>query len=196
MRSDQDSVGFLPRLPAAIEALIRDSGAAQWNHEKERAGQWSPSVCSDYPAAFAALVALPEKDGLFLEWGSGFGVITLMAAYLGFDACGIERDSDLVAMAEDLASRHGLEASFAPGTFFPDGSDVDPFRDDPTRVDEIDEDGYQLLDRDLSEFDVIYAYPWPNEEELFLDLFERGAKAGATLLFNLGPDGIQRRVNG
>lgn len=150
----------------------------QWRFEKERAGTWSPSVTSDYDAVFSALTALPRKDGLFLEWGSGFGVITLMAAWLGFDAHGIELNPELIDMSQQLADRHSLSAQFAAGTFLEDGSG---------------EDGYAQLQVELSAFDVIFAYPWPGEAEQFDELFQRRARPGATLVFNRGPDGIEIR---
>jgi len=163
-------------LPPEIRALIADSEDAQWRFEKEHAGTWSPSVTSDYEAVFAVLSALPRREGLFLEWGSGFGVITLMAAWLGFDAHGIELNPDLVEMAEELAERHSLSAAFAAGTFLEDGAG---------------EDGYAVLREELASFDVVFAYPWPGEEELFLDLFRRGARPGATLVFNRASGGIE-----
>ena len=35
---------------------------------------------------------------------------------------------------------------------------------------------------DLNDFDVIFAYPWPDEESLTADLFERCGRAGAVLV--------------
>lgn len=160
----------------------------------DRAGTaWDPNIRSDPAAVDAALLALPVRDGLFLEWGSGLGVIAGLAALRGFDAHGIELRPELVHEARALVARHGIDATFARGTFVP--SD---YEDDPRVLDEdllhegSGPDGYEALGLDLDEFDVVFGFPWPGEEALFLDLFDRHARPGAALLLNLGRDGVVR----
>ena len=65
-------------------------------------------------AALAANDILPGT--LFCEWGSGFGVVTCLAAMLEFDASGIEIESDLVDAAEDLSADFGLAVEFMCGS--------------------------------------------------------------------------------
>jgi hypothetical protein len=125
-------------------------------------------------------------DGFFLEWGSGLGTITLMAAMLGYKASGIEIWPELVDIANALAVRHRLEATMAAGTFIPDWYEDSPQSFDPDmRADFAGEDGYGQLGLELRDFDVIYGFPWPGQEDLFLDHFRRGAKRGAHLIRNL-----------
>src|SRR2546423_1671474 len=79
-------------------------------------------------AAFGALQALAESalapGGRFCEWGSGFGVVTCLAAMIGFDACGIEIEPDLVAAARRLAADFDLSAEFVCGSFVPRGGEA------------------------------------------------------------------------
>ena len=69
----------------------------------------------------AQFLAVDRRDGppRFLEFGSATGVITVVADLLGFDACGIELDPDLVAIARQLAVRYESRARFAIGSFLP-----------------------------------------------------------------------------
>jgi hypothetical protein len=135
-------------------------------------------VPSDFPSVYAVLCALDEADvtsggrGL-CEWGSGFGVVACMAAWLGYDACGIELNADLVEAAVELADDFEVSVGFACGDFSPDG-----------------ESGYAELGLGPDDFDVIFAYPWPDEQRLVADVFERHAREGAVLLTYHGGDDI------
>ena len=48
------------------------------------------------------------------------------------------------------------------------------------------------------EFDLIYAYPWPDEEEVVAETFEARARLGALLLTYHGECGmwLRRKVRG
>lgn len=59
---------------------------------------------------------------LFCEWGSGFGVVSCLAALLEFDAYDIEVDSTLVRASRRLAPELDLPAEFAQGSFIPAGA--------------------------------------------------------------------------
>src|SRR5262245_50345847 len=84
-------------------------------------------VPSDHLCAFGALQALAESalapGGRFCEWGSGFGVVTCLAAMIGFDACGIEIEPELVDAARRLAEDFELSAEFVCGSFIPRGGE-------------------------------------------------------------------------
>src|SRR6516165_4688392 len=68
------------------------------------------------------LASQAETAGtLFCEWGSGFGVVTCLAALLEFDACGIEVDSTLARASRRLAADFELPVVFAQGSFIPAG---------------------------------------------------------------------------
>ena len=62
----------------------------------------------------------------FCEWGSGIGIVTAMAATLGFEARGIEIDERLVAAARDLLGEFGIVATLDVGDYLelPHGADV------------------------------------------------------------------------
>src|SRR5438874_6164144 len=70
-------------------------------------------VPCDFEGAYRVLRAIADSTlarGLrFCEWGSGFGVTTCLAAMVGFDACGIEIDGELVAHAQRLADDFELD---------------------------------------------------------------------------------------
>ena len=53
-------------------------------------------VSADYMAIFEKLCELRGRVDTVLEWGSGLGVMTIMANRLGFDAYGIEAEPELV----------------------------------------------------------------------------------------------------
>ena len=144
-------------------------------------------VPSDFVLTYAVLRALAAANvgggNLFCEWGSGFGVVTCLAAMLDFDACGIEIDGDLVDSAERLAADFDLPAQFVRGSFIPKGSDVrlepgDGFSWLTTHGDEIQNE----MELGPDDFNVIFAYPWPDEEQVIADLFERHGGAGAILV--------------
>ena len=178
--------------PAAVARLLRDADEEERRLERARGGAFDTFISSDYLAVWAALEAVPVDGRSFLEWGSGLGVIATMAALRGFDAYGIELQAPLVERARDLAARHGGAPTFAVGSFFPEDDEGDPaLLDDDLIHGGEGADGYRALGVPLEEFDVIYGFPWPGEEELFLDLFRRRAGGHATLLLNLGRDGVR-----
>jgi hypothetical protein len=100
----------------------------------------------------------------FLEWGSGLGIATGVAALTGFSARGIEIEPGLVEDARRIAAEHAIDATFA----------VESYRvDDPVPIDA----------------DLVYAYPWPAEEKFVFAEFERRAPEGGLLLtFHGGGD--------
>ena len=57
-------------------------------------------------------------------------------------------------------------------------------------------DGYEELHLEPDDFDVIFAYPWPGEEQVIFDLFADCAAVGALLLTYHGQEGVrlQRKV--
>jgi hypothetical protein len=120
-----------------------------------------------------------------------------LAETLGFDAVGIEIEPLLVQMAESLAAEYGLDVQFACGSFIPPG--VEPHIDHLASIAWLTTDGpngYSELDLDPDDFDVVFAYPWPGEEQVVFDLFAECAAVGALLLTFHGQDGVrlQRKV--
>lgn len=160
------------------------AGDDSWSIFRERRGQaFHAFVPADYPRALQALRALRTRADTFLELGSGVGVITILAAKLGFDASGIEIDPWLVEQSQDLACEFDADASFANGTFIPSDFQerVDQYEMDlPTILD--GNCGYEELGQQLDSFDLVYAFYWPGLEDLFFELMAQHGREGALLL--------------
>lgn len=144
----------------------------------------------------------------FCEWGSGLGVVACLAERIGFQCTAIEVDKTLHRAALDWHDRHGSQVRLLQGSFIPDdalhskttGNSPDP----PPRKLELtggasDKSGYgeESMWLDLNaksvfdcqnpslsptDFDVIYAYPWPGEAEFMYSLFKKISRPGAYLL--------------
>ena len=134
-------------------------------------------------AGLQAVRALEPSARRFLEWGSGLGVATGIAELMGFDAYGIEIERDLVDASRQLLVAHALRAPIVHGSFVPDDfEDSEHLSDLESRIVLHGEPAYVQMDLDLDDFDVVFAYPWPTEVELYLRIFEHGADHGALLL--------------
>ncbi len=145
-------------------------------------------VPSDFPSVYHVLHALREAQlapgDRFCEWGSGFGVVASLAGIVGFEAYGIEINEELHAASEELAEDFDVAVEFAHGSFLPEGADQE-FTETLSEVnwlETIGESGYDLLELDPDDFDVIYAFPWPGEQHIIANLFERYAAVGALLI--------------
>lgn len=183
-------------MPAATSAFLAAAQArldAWFARPEHKSG--IGFVPSDHELVWRTLAAVrrdqPDARHL-LEWGSGFGVVTGLGALLGFEAAGIEVDGSLVTAARELLAAHRLRATIAEGSFVPNGHAVsDRFFDLETRTVLDAPDGYDELQADLDDFDVVFAYPWPTEEELYCDVFARGANDGALLLTYSRAEGMR-----
>jgi len=136
-----------------------------------------PFVASQYEEVHQVLAELAEEDhGIFLEWGSATGAITIMAEMLGFEAYGIEIDPDYVQAARRLAEEFESGAEFLEGSFIPrsyqDAEDSDSL--ELGLPDAYDDHVIEICDAD-----VIYAFPWPDDREVHLEVFHRYAREGA-----------------
>ncbi len=124
----------------------------------------------------------------FCEWGSGFGVAASLAAMLKFRAHGIEIERGLVDASKQLADDFGLPVEFVQGSFIPSGDGV--YADEACAknnaaffglVTDAD-NAYSKLGIDPDQFDIFFAYPWPNEEHVIENLFAHYAAEGALLV--------------
>ena len=183
-----------PTLPSDVRAFLREAEARVERFRWERS--LPAFVPSDYPAAYAYLRALEEADlapgRSFCEWGSGFGVAACLAAFLGFDACGIEAEAELVEAARRLADDFDLPVQYACGNYLP-GRKAARAAGDFAWLTTGGPCGHAALGLDPDDFDVIYAYPWPDEERLTAEVFHRHARAGAVLLTYHSSDGLRMR---
>ncbi len=59
-------------------------------------------VSADYLSVFHSLAQLRNRVSTVLEWGSGLGVVSIMASRMGFEAFGIEAEAVLVEYALGL----------------------------------------------------------------------------------------------
>ncbi|MFT7463746.1 MAG: hypothetical protein ACI9EF_002093 [Pseudohongiellaceae bacterium] len=142
-------------------------------------------VSSELLEVHRALRSVLDQDlhrgTLFCEWGSGFGAICALAASLGLEAHGIEIQGELVVAAEELMQELDLEASFVQGTFLLPGVE-DLAATCKHTEGEASDQAYRELGLPLSAFDIVFAYPWPQEEMLHEELFLLHGSAGALLL--------------
>jgi len=193
-------------LPDALEA-VGDEESAFLREADRRINEYLDArsdrnghgfVPSDFVAVHSAMRAIADgpvaPGNTFCEWGSGLGVVASLAAMLGFDAWGIEIDRDLVATSEALADEFDLPVSFVCGNFIPPGGDV--CADDmgePAWLAMGGANAYDEMALDPEDFDVIFAYPWPGEERVIAEMFDRHAAVGAVLLTYHGLAGMRLR---
>ena len=170
-------------LPGDVRRFLRE---ADRRIERFCQAHWAPGfVASDFARVYAGLRRLEASDlapgRCFCEWGSGFGVVCCLASMLGFDAWGIEIRGELVDASRRLAEDFGLPAEFALGSFVPPVAGL------------TGRGGYEEIGLDVEDFDLIFAYPWPDEERRTAGLFHRHAHPGALLLTYHGGDELRLR---
>jgi protein-L-isoaspartate O-methyltransferase len=179
-------------LPSDVAAFLREVDQRVDQFLQSHPTWSSGFVPSDFVTVYHALRAISESNlttgQSFCEWGSGYGVVAMLAEMVGFQACGIEIDRDLVDEANTLSNDFELESEFVHGSFIPRGSEAcaeEAYADNDAGVvwlvTETD-DAYDELGLDADDFDVIFAYPWPGEEDVIDRLFHRCAADGALLL--------------
>jgi SAM-dependent methyltransferase len=153
-------------------------------------------VACDFRDVWRALAAVTQSslaDGnTFLEWGSGFGVVTGLAAQLGWDAVGIEAESFLVDQSKEFLRNIDQTAQVVCGNFLPLGAErlarnqanhASLFHHVPS--------AYESLDLQCDDFALVFAYPWPGEHHFLQEVFRVYARDQALLLLFLGPYEIE-----
>jgi len=182
---------------AEMEELVAAGETAFAEFVAEDCDLYHPLVHADYRHVARALAHLRPGAQRFLEWGSGVGTISIMADMFGYEAFGIERDARLVTRAEALAERFESRANFAVGSYVPSDLQDDPeFQNADFLTSTEGEPAYEELGERLADFDMIYAFPWPGEEELHLEIMRRCARPGSLLLLYASTDGIRLYQNG
>lgn len=177
-------------MPAGDAAALIDDAQERIERfiRRRQSNEPIPSfVACDFVMADRALAAVIEHrlapGPTFCEWGAGFAVVAGLASLQGLASHAIEIHRDLVDEAERLLRDHGIEVALAQGSLVPeDGDEI---------VDELaqqawlltgEHPAYDELDIDVSDIDVVFAYPWPGEEGLIEALFDAFAADGALLL--------------
>ncbi|MCU0714293.1 MAG: hypothetical protein MUC43_19735 [Pirellula sp.] len=153
-------------------------------------------VACDFRDVWRALHQVTEArlavGNSFLEWGSGFGVVTGLASQLGWDAVGIEAEQFLVTQSKKFLKRTGLQGEIAYGNFLPPGADrlakkqanhASLFHHVPS--------AYEELDLQWDDFALVFVYPWPGEHHFLKEVFRVYARDEALLLLFLGPYEIE-----
>jgi hypothetical protein len=191
-------------LPDEVEAFVGAADALIDRFRTDAGGRYREFVPSDYRVAYRVLRELREQDlgpgRVFVEWGSAFGVVTCLAAMLGFEAYGIEHEEELVVAARELATSADLAATFVCDTYLPSGFDM--------HTDAIGESRElirtplavrtweETLGFSIEDVDVVYMYPWPGEGHFVEQLFDAVAAEGALLVtyHEIGEMAVQRRM--
>jgi len=193
-----------PRLPSEVAAFLADAGARidaffdRW--KKASSLGFFPS---DYEPVYAVLKSIRKSDPgatRLCEWGSGFGVIAGLASTLGYEACGIEIDRRCVIASRSLLKDHGLEVEILEGSFIPEEYAERKWTvaSDGTGTILCGAGAIDEVDVEIADFDVIFAFPWPDEEEMYFDLFSLYAAVGSLLVTYSAIEGIcvQRKTEG
>jgi SAM-dependent methyltransferase len=183
-------------IPARVANLLADAEQQIAALEDQSRATIPAFVPSDFELVYRALAAIKSSNlatgRRFLEWGSGTGIVTCLAVWLEFDAAGIEIEPKLVRIAEQLAKKHRVAAQFACGSFVPHGAEPHlDFAADVAWLSSEGPDGYEPLELEPDDFDVVFAYPWPGEEQVIFDLFAEYAAVGALLLTYHGQEGVR-----
>ncbi len=189
------------RLPPDASDLLHDADQRITDFAVRHRPRIDNFVVCDFRLVDAALAWIDDQ-GLacgqrMCEWGSGFGVVAILAALRGWEACGIEVEPSLVDQAEMLAEDHDIEVSFAIGSFIPKGGeDLLEFSEDISHIDTDCPSGYDELEFDIADFDLFFAFPWPGEHAYWEAVFDRYAAVGALLLTYHGIESLklQRKI--
>lgn len=180
-------------LDGRLDRLFEEAAVVWKRFDLERRQHaFHPFMPAQYGPVLDTLLLLRRPGLRFLELGSATGIITIMADLLGFEACGIELDEELVEIARDLARRHDSAATFAAASYLPAGYQyVAPCGD--TRLGTIGDGppGYTELGLELADFDVVFGFPWPGEEPVLHDLMAQHGNPNAILLVNGAPTGVK-----
>jgi hypothetical protein len=188
-----------PEVPEPFASLIQDADDRWENFWAQKLNKRYPRYVASEPAQVYAALRHVRDEGFalgerFIEWGSGFGVATSLAAQLGFQATGIELEDGLVEIAESLAEKHQTGAKFITTTYIPEGyisydhvggSDIVP---DESFGHQAEPPRYDGMDIGLDEIDVFFVYPWPGEQEMMLKLFQSVASEDAILIAYYGDE--------
>lgn len=183
---DELDTGEPAPIPELIAELLVEADLRIADYLKDHEGEAEGFVASDFIAVFRALSDLiasgAPPGGNFCEWGSGFGVVAMIASHLGFEAHGIELQNELAEASIELAEDYGFDAEFVSGTFVPPEATAREESDRFLWDDSEAEDGHEALGVEVADWDVVFAYPWPGEAWLIESVFAEFAAPGALLV--------------
>lgn len=187
-------------LPSLIRELILEANQRVNQFMSDRPKPLVGFFPSCFESAYRSLKQIADErlmaGNTFCEWGSGFGVVACMASLLGFDAYGIEIDGELADVSRQLASQFDIPAKFTTGSFIPEGSDriIDRAYADiegDMMLNPHSDNTYHSMGLDVSDFDLIFAYPWPKDAKVTSKIFEKFASNEALLLTYNGRESMK-----
>jgi len=148
-------------LPSGVDTFLR----AGQRLIDQVGNDYPDFIESDYVQVYQLLrgLQLPARTR-FVEWGSGFGVVTGLAALLGWEATGIEVDPEMATYARDLLQEYDVPAHIVCDDVYTSPSNADA--------------------------DLIFSYPWPNLVEPTKEYFRLHAGANARLFLYEGPEDL------
>jgi hypothetical protein len=190
--SEIDQSAIPPDLERQIAASLQRIEAFQDRWDQPQIEQF---VAADFRHLYQTLLWINKTQPLignrFVEWGCGFAVVASIASQLGFDSIGIESESDLLLEARQTLIQWDATVELVCGNFLPDGAES--LADDPMlpSLGHAAPSAYQQLGLDLDDFSLVYAYPWPGEDDFHEAVFDRYAAAGAMLLLFCGPNDVR-----
>lgn len=185
--------------PSEIAEYLRAVDDRVEQHRINTAAKFRGFVPSDYAAIYRCLKAVFDSQLLsgdkFCEWGSGIGVVASLAAMIGYESYGIEYDADLSAVAAVICEEFNVPVELVHGSFIPEGVEdlIDnafAAQDGELALHTAADLAYEDLGYDIGDFDLIFAYPWPNDVELTHEIFDRCAATGALMLLYYDVDSI------
>lgn len=198
MLSRIDLPSSIDELPIPDELAVRISRAndrIEAFQDRWDRPQIEQFVAADFPLIFQSLAWTLETQPMigrrFLEWGCGFAIVSALAARLGLDAIGIEAEEDLIAQGRRTIADWDAPCELIHGNFLPPGAES--LADDPG-LPSLGHDvpnAYRRLGLDLDDFAIVYAYPWPGEDDFHEAVFDRFAAPGAMLMLFCGPNDVR-----
>ncbi|MBD54329.1 MAG: hypothetical protein CMM05_04500 [Rhodopirellula sp.] len=196
--SSVDSTPIPDELAARITSARGEIEAFQDRWDRPQIEQF---VAADYHLVYQCLnwtlQFQPRLGQRFLEWGSGFSIVSAIAADLGLNSFGIEAEPDLLAMGRKTIQTWNVSVELVEGNFLPPGAAQ--LSDDPMlpSLSHDVADGYQTIGLDLDDFALVYSYPWPGEDDFHEFVFDRYAAFGALLMLFCGPNDVRlwRKAN-
>ncbi len=189
-------------LPIEVSRLIQESEQRLeqffTNQSHRRFPRFLPS---DSALVFAAMEYVTRHDlalgRVFCEWGSGFGTGTCLAALLGYEAYGIEIQSELAEVSREMARKLDIPVEILCASYIPKGYESysglggedlvksETFLYPGAAIDH--KLRYEGMDIDIASIDLFFVYPWPEEQELMKKLFDAVAVEGAILIAYYSP---------
>tara|TARA_R110002096_G_scaffold16662_1_gene56831 strand:+ start:176 stop:826 length:651 start_codon:yes stop_codon:yes gene_type:complete len=184
----------LDTLPTEVSEWIAEANRRREQFYEAGLGLRYPKYIPSNPVMVHAAIANLMADGqlrgdLFCEWGCGFGIAAGVASLLGLKAYGLEIETELAELATQLAADMKVPIEILQSNYLPEGFEEieemggkeliapESMMSRGTVVSPPEYDGL-----DPAEVDLFFVYPWPDQEELMMDLFSKVATDGAVLL--------------